>query len=214
MYSTRNVVYLRRVNTIDERLYSICSFQSPSSGDENQTFISLGSIGRLDTVSFPMDKPKIRTTMLHIQSGGHGLRCIVVTRFIHVVCVREASGSTIVHAYETLTQSEVVPSSLHLHYHTLYNYVCQLNHDVHWVTSIYLLCKFYISFNSARRALSIVKDVPLRTRRALSLYNFYGDSALLVLNGISLNSDSALLPLNWWHAWSFMSFEKPRGTVP
>ena len=70
--------------------------------NENQTFISLGSIGRLDTVSFPMDKPKIRTTMLHIQSGGHGLRCIVVTRFIHVVCVREASGSTIVHAYETL----------------------------------------------------------------------------------------------------------------
>ena len=30
----------------------------------------------------------------------------------------------------------------------------------------------------ARRALSIFKDVPLRTRRVLSLYKVYGDSAL------------------------------------
>ena len=29
----------------------------------------------------------------------------------------------------------------------------------------------------ARRALSIFKDVPLRTRRALSLYKVYGDMA-------------------------------------
>ena len=49
---------------------------------------------------------------------------------------------------------------------------------------------------TARRALSIFKDVPLRTRGALSLYNVYGDSALLVLNGTSLNIDSALLALN------------------
>ena len=33
----------------------------------------------------------------------------------------------------------------------------------------------------ARRALLQFKDVPLRTRRVLSLYNVYGDSALLVL---------------------------------
>ena len=32
----------------------------------------------------------------------------------------------------------------------------------------------------ARRALSLFNDVPLRTRRALSLYKVYGDSALLV----------------------------------
>ena len=37
----------------------------------------------------------------------------------------------------------------------------------------------------ARRALSIFKDVPLRTRRALLLHKVYGDSALLVLNGTS-----------------------------
>ena len=49
----------------------------------------------------------------------------------------------------------------------------------------------------ARRVLSTFKDVPLRTRRALPLCNVYGDSALLVLNGISLNSDCALLALNW-----------------
>ena len=42
----------------------------------------------------------------------------------------------------------------------------------------------------------MVKDVPLRARRALSLYNVYGDSALLVLNGTSLISNNALLTLN------------------
>ena len=55
-------------------------------------------------------------------------------------------------------------------------------------------------------------DVPLRTRRALSLFKWcsvenqkgtiaiqclYGDSTLLVLNGSSLNSRNALLALNW-----------------
>ena len=48
-----------------------------------------------------------------------------------------------------------------------------------------------------RRSLSIFKDVLLRTKRALSLYKVYGDSALLVLNRTSLNSESALLALNW-----------------
>ena len=42
----------------------------------------------------------------------------------------------------------------------------------------------------ARRALSQFN------RRALSLYKVCGDSALLVLNGTSLNSDNALLALN------------------
>ena len=50
----------------------------------------------------------------------------------------------------------------------------------------------------ARRALSLYNDVPLRTRRALSLHKVYGNSALLVLNGISLNrvTVNALLVLN------------------
>ena len=48
----------------------------------------------------------------------------------------------------------------------------------------------------ARRALKQLKDVTLRTRRGLSLYKVYGDSALLVLNGISLVSVNALLALN------------------
>ena len=47
----------------------------------------------------------------------------------------------------------------------------------------------------ARRALMMFKDAPLRTRRALSLYKVYGDSALLVLSGTSLNSVNALLAL-------------------
>ena len=48
----------------------------------------------------------------------------------------------------------------------------------------------------ARKALMQFKDVPLRARRALSLYKVHGDSALLVLNGISLNNINALLALS------------------
>ena len=48
----------------------------------------------------------------------------------------------------------------------------------------------------ARRALLQLKEVPLRTRRALLLYKVYGDSALLVLNGTSLICNNALLALN------------------
>ena len=55
--------------------------------------------------------------------------------------------------------------------------------------------------------LSILKDVPLRTRRALSLYDVYGNSALLVFNGTSLNSDSTVLALNWW----FNNLERNNG---
>ena len=40
------------------------------------------------------------------------------------------------------------------------------------------------------------KDVLLRTRRVLSLYKLYGDSALLVLNGKSLNCVNAFLALS------------------
>ena len=39
-------------------------------------------------------------------------------------------------------------------------------------------------------------DQNQKSRRALSLYKVYSDSALLVLNGTSLNSDSALLAIN------------------
>ena len=47
------------------------------------------------------------------------------------------------------------------------------------------------------RALLQLKDVPLRSRRALSLYKVYVNSDLLVLNGTSLICNSALLALNW-----------------
>ena len=45
----------------------------------------------------------------------------------------------------------------------------------------------------ARRALFQFKDVPLITRRALSLYKVYGDSALLVLYGTAWNCNNVLL---------------------
>ena len=47
-----------------------------------------------------------------------------------------------------------------------------------------------------RRASMLFKDDPLRTRRVLSLHKAYNDSALLVLNGTSLNSIDALLALS------------------
>ena len=48
----------------------------------------------------------------------------------------------------------------------------------------------------ARRGLLQIKDVPLRTRRALLPLTLYSDSALLVLNGTSLSCNNTLLALN------------------
>ena len=48
----------------------------------------------------------------------------------------------------------------------------------------------------ARRALTMLKDVSLRARRVLLLYEVYDNSTLLVLNGTSLNSDNALVVLS------------------
>ena len=48
----------------------------------------------------------------------------------------------------------------------------------------------------ARRALLQLKDVPLRTNRALSLYKVNGNSALLVLIGTALICNNTLLVLN------------------
>ena len=41
----------------------------------------------------------------------------------------------------------------------------------------------------ARRALSLFKDVPLKTRRALLLYKVYEDNCLLVINRTSFNHE-------------------------
>ena len=43
----------------------------------------------------------------------------------------------------------------------------------------------------------LFKDVPLKTRRVLLLYNVYWESALLVLSKTLLNSVNALLALSW-----------------
>ena len=48
----------------------------------------------------------------------------------------------------------------------------------------------------ARRELSLFNDVPLRTRRGLSLYKVYDDNALLVVNRTLLNNVNALLVLS------------------
>ena len=42
----------------------------------------------------------------------------------------------------------------------------------------------------------------LEPERHYRCIKVYGDSALLVINRTSLNSDSALLNLNWWYAVS------------
>ena len=93
----------------------------------------------------------------------------------------------------------------------------QRSHLYHFTILSYFYSKFYhsfillLSFNlsykyywyrqlRARRALLQIKDVPLRTRRALSPYTLYSNSALLVLNRTSLKCNNALLALNWRYA--------------
>ena len=70
---------------------------------------------------------------------------------------------------------------------------------------LYKICKIIKEYKTrfnlhqqlrTRRALLQLKDVLLRIRRVLSLYKVYGDSALLILNGISLSCNNALLILN------------------
>ena len=68
-------------------------------------------------------------------------------------------------------------------------------------TLVYINIIQMSSVESQKGTLSIFWDVPLRTRRALLLYKLYGDGVLLVPNGTSLNSDSALLALNWRYVW-------------
>ena len=67
-------------------------------------------------------------------------------------------------------------------------------------TFIMYLCSLeYVNIVSSdpegRYCSSLLKDVPLRTRRALSLYKVNDNSALLVLNGTSLICNNALLAL-------------------
>ena len=59
-----------------------------------------------------------------------------------------------------------------------------------------VLLQYPIRQLRARRALLQLKDVPLKTRRALLLYKVNGDSALLVLNGTSFICNNALLALS------------------
>ena len=63
--------------------------------------------------------------------------------------------------------------------------------------------QFFFRRLRTRRAFN---NVPLRTRRALSLYNVYGNSALLVLNETLSNCDNALLALNWGYAHHIKEF--------
>ena len=66
----------------------------------------------------------------------------------------------------------------------------------------------------ARRGLALPKDIPLRTRRALSPETLYSNNALLVLKETALNSDSALLALtndtalfmSWYKLCFYFSF--------
>ena len=62
----------------------------------------------------------------------------------------------------------------------------------------------------ARRALSLFNDVPFRTRRTLLLYKVYGDRALLVFNGMSLNIVNALLVIIQQNVSTSISHMKPQ----
>ena len=73
---------------------------------------------------------------------------------------------------------------------------CSFYYDVKYPQFELEMMHIIPSVESQKGAISLFKDVPLRTRRALSLYKVYGDGAPLVLNETSLNSDSSLLALS------------------
>ena len=61
----------------------------------------------------------------------------------------------------------------------------------------YVFLKYYIIRLRARRVLTLINAVLLRTRRALSPYILlFSDNTLLVFKGTSLNSINVLLALN------------------
>ena len=70
---------------------------------------------------------------------------------------------------------------------------------IYWLFIAYNHCLHIFSWDRARRVLTMFNIVPLRTRRALSLYTVYGDRALLVLYNTLLNSLFAPLPLSRWY---------------
>ena len=88
-------------------------------------------------------------------------------------------------------------------------FVNKLHHSICYV-HLKICTKIHISFQAWRtyeckdtycqlrarslKGITLFKDLPLRTRRALSLYKVYRDSGLLVLNRTLLNSINALLP--------------------
>ena len=84
--------------------------------------------------------------------------------------------------------------SLERYYFVLYDGALTLKMSKWRLTRFAIKLFIYCQLIS-RRALSTFKDVLLRTRRALLLYNVYGDSILLVLNRTSLNSNSTFLAL-------------------
>ena len=96
------------------------------------------------------------------------------------------------------------PSLMHLHSETAASLIAEY---VHWILIRYRQLK-------ARRALSLFKDDLLWTRRVLSPYSLYSNNALLVLNGTSLNIDSALLVLNWWYHVLTHSEQRPQIFIP
>ena len=65
-----------------------------------------------------------------------------------------------------------------------------------WIEGSHCVKKYVYRQLRARMALLQLKDVPLITRRALLLYKFSSNSALLVLNGTSLICNNALLALS------------------
>ena len=109
----------------------------------------------------------------------------------------------------TLRNSNITVTSLKC---TLCNSNCaiwiliQIMPDNYFPDSLRKILKYEIIYQPrchqwrARRALKLFKDVPLRSRRAISLQKVYGKCALLVLNGTS-HSVKALLVLNGtsWH---------------
>ena len=116
----------------------------------------------------------------------------------------------VVHVVVSLVNPNDLLVTICMHIVMRFNPYCTKLYKPHWCTTYHQL--------RATRALSLFKDVLLRTRRVLSLYILYRYSVLLALSGTSLNSDNdhnALLTLNWQYIYAYGKERvNPQSTKP
>ena len=120
--------------------------------------------------------------------------CIIITQFQLELCAQGTRHKLYMNFCQFVIPFLVMMWLLYV----LYKFHClfsSVKHSFKPKQQWQPVMKTYCQLRARRVLWSLFKDVPLRTRRGLLLYKVYGNSALLVLNGILLNSVNALLVL-------------------